>query len=964
MLTIGKIDLNIKPQIGLKTAKLHEDLKANYDIINTWFAPDELLHLLSGGASEPTQIDMTTLVSGGEYHYNSDVKLEIINNVVNRILSKEENDFSYTDRVFIENTLQKIGINDTQNFMNLTRQMKTEQSNITALTKLYRENKQMLKEHMIMHSEQNEFNDRSKTENITENQNRYFMHNDVLERLQTSEIISDVYKLHDNVTRSDSVFSRQFNMTEQLKLSNFVEYKNLSTEINMHSSPAEIHHGNIYEMPAEDGEGESQNLSLEKSTAAVMLNLLSSTATALNHIENKYGRTQIDITEAIGTSAINTLLRLKTAYESREKTEVIRQSMSTEEVTKLLTREREIASNIISGTVNNYVDNSSFGTKTDNFQNIQVTHPVTENEQTEEEISSSDSPTTVENNTERMVRELEIMREKNRLAIEKMQSIQSTTTEKEKLTVDREKVFRDSLELLNNEKSIEEILENAPTTNVDNSSQIFNQIYEMADDATKSILDAVAKYESDPTAVSNIIKPAGMDRLVTQINDNQQPIAESEMTHKSAEFSGDFGDDNALNGGKTEIDTVLESIKNYEKRLIQEQNSSFKPENVQNSEMDFTSTKTGKDENETPTEKIIRETLRNTQSEILLSDMPETNITPANIQNISNEVNITENENSDITNSILQAINRFDQSNNDVKNIIRSVEHSHEITQIQNIYSRPETEIVYGKTEETAEETIASPPKTERKTDDLFEKVSSNFEKSNVDFSKLPLEAAGNSEVIRGVKQAEKAEIVYPENTDISMQEQELISESVTKIVREIEDKTIRHDSNFQSVERRISEQENLIFSKTHSNETQTVHSAELFHKAEENVVSEILNNTIKKTEMTKSYTIDNNVAIWEKSPVTIRHKQQEQSVSEDYVEELIRGVENKTVNSVTEKIIDNRISNIKEMNNISQITTTNSEDIAEIVNKTISKQMGTITDKVYSQMEKRLQKERARRGR
>ena len=36
------------------------------------------------------------------------------------------------------------------------------------------------------------------------------------------------------------------------------------------------------------------------------------------------------------------------------------------------------------------------------------------------------------------------------------------------------------------------------------------------------------------------------------------------------------------------------------------------------------------------------------------------------------------------------------------------------------------------------------------------------------------------------------------------------------------------------------------------------------------------------------------------------------------------------------------------------------SEDVTELINRTLARQLGTISDKVYSQMEKRLRMERA----
>ena len=46
------------------------------------------------------------------------------------------------------------------------------------------------------------------------------------------------------------------------------------------------------------------------------------------------------------------------------------------------------------------------------------------------------------------------------------------------------------------------------------------------------------------------------------------------------------------------------------------------------------------------------------------------------------------------------------------------------------------------------------------------------------------------------------------------------------------------------------------------------------------------------------------------------------------------------------------------------QTITQTGEDITQLINRTLARQMHTISEKVYQQMEKRLQTERYRRGR
>ena len=58
------------------------------------------------------------------------------------------------------------------------------------------------------------------------------------------------------------------------------------------------------------------------------------------------------------------------------------------------------------------------------------------------------------------------------------------------------------------------------------------------------------------------------------------------------------------------------------------------------------------------------------------------------------------------------------------------------------------------------------------------------------------------------------------------------------------------------------------------------------------------------------------------------------------------------------ETVNETQINNIRQ-----QVVERTAEDIAELVNRTLARQIGAISDKVYGQMERRLQSERARRG-
>ena len=88
-----------------------------------------------------------------------------------------------------------------------------------------------------------------------------------------------------------------------------------------------------------------------------------------------------------------------------------------------------------------------------------------------------------------------------------------------------------------------------------------------------------------------------------------------------------------------------------------------------------------------------------------------------------------------------------------------------------------------------------------------------------------------------------------------------------------------------------------------------------------------------------------------------------------DTVDELLERLEQQRTQTSTEttthdtvNVEQHRHSDVHQVHQTTVTQTT--EDITELVNRTLARQMRTISDQVYHQMEKRLQSERSRRGR
>jgi hypothetical protein len=98
---------------------------------------------------------------------------------------------------------------------------------------------------------------------------------------------------------------------------------------------------------------------------------------------------------------------------------------------------------------------------------------------------------------------------------------------------------------------------------------------------------------------------------------------------------------------------------------------------------------------------------------------------------------------------------------------------------------------------------------------------------------------------------------------------------------------------------------------------------------------------------------------------VKIVHKEASPQVSEELMEQLEQQRTQNTVKTVSNEEITKSQTHQVDLNQVEhKIVTQTTQDITELVNRTLARQMRTISDQVYRQMEKRLQTERSRRGR
>ncbi len=175
-------------RIGLDL--LGEKIAANYQLIGTEITSADLLHMAAREPELFLQMENHGILTVENHvHADNQLKLELVNQLINRLLLCFTPQFTYQDEVFVVSVLQKIGISDVREFM---RQMHRHMERNTLLNRLLH--------HYIEHGMkiagavgwfQQHLHESSETalQNTWDKECRFslYLHDKIFERLMTAE---------------------------------------------------------------------------------------------------------------------------------------------------------------------------------------------------------------------------------------------------------------------------------------------------------------------------------------------------------------------------------------------------------------------------------------------------------------------------------------------------------------------------------------------------------------------------------------------------------------------------------------------------------------------------------------------------------------------------------------------------------------------------------------------------------
>lgn len=273
--------LTIREPISLKTQRpiqsiredMAERMRANYELMRLPIRKEELLHI----TSEPPEIyfaegDNLQIFNHIKQENQQELRLDVINNLLNRIMVSQTDNFTYQDTVYISSVLRRLGIRDEKNFMRQVFQLQNMQQETNRIIQEYEQHRDMLQLFFAQEKEEQKTADGASAEALSEEQ-RYYIHNEIFKRLETGKIYQDMRSFSKGLYHeSRQIFRNELSIGEQAAMVQQFHLHDLKERILQMDVPLVYFHQNQYEFLQENLEEVSETLE-ERISAAILLNL-------------------------------------------------------------------------------------------------------------------------------------------------------------------------------------------------------------------------------------------------------------------------------------------------------------------------------------------------------------------------------------------------------------------------------------------------------------------------------------------------------------------------------------------------------------------------------------------------------------------------------------------------------------------------------------------------------------------
>lgn len=321
MLTIRTpIELKNDPSILTMTDAFAARIGANYEQMTARLSPEELLHLISA----PPEI---YLAEGGTHSFvdltnnvqSQELKLSMINNVLNRVLVMDGRRTTYQDEVFIYNTLRKLGVTDVSQFVRQVRLLQEETNSRNELIDLYWSHQEEISE-LTAHYEQLRGEQQAKEEAQEEAQESsvLWLHESIMNRLKTGAVYQELRNYLTQQAGGTFYLNRQeLQVGEQSVSAEYILLNRLKNRTTESEVPLVYNHLNAYELGDETTYVSHAGQTVSQIVQAVLLQAVDQVyALRYDEIKNSSRSVWYELANAVYETAANTFERFE-AYHNR-----------------------------------------------------------------------------------------------------------------------------------------------------------------------------------------------------------------------------------------------------------------------------------------------------------------------------------------------------------------------------------------------------------------------------------------------------------------------------------------------------------------------------------------------------------------------------------------------------------------------------------------------------------------------
>ena len=290
LITKNPLTLQSISSFGIYSDSLGEKIRGNYQVFGTAIAGEDLIHMTMMEPDIYVGIQNNgPFMVDNQIHMDNQVRLELVNQLINRIMLYDSPEFTYQDEVFVSTVLQKLGVADVNEFM---RQIKLHMENnalaVSLINKYFEEGRQLA--YTVSEFLESRIYEEQELEIIkNEYQSDRYLHNEIFNRLMTAECSNMVYTYQNPVRTRQSVV-KSFHDMEWMRQADQIQLSQLRENIFYQTNPAVFCDYFTYEAKPLAVHELTQQKVIGRMSAAILENLVNAVSYELQYV---YGGTNI-----------------------------------------------------------------------------------------------------------------------------------------------------------------------------------------------------------------------------------------------------------------------------------------------------------------------------------------------------------------------------------------------------------------------------------------------------------------------------------------------------------------------------------------------------------------------------------------------------------------------------------------------------------------------------------------------